>query len=110
MQTQEGSHLRLPLPPQTTVLSRASQYSLRHLSGHANHLSLGLVHLTLAEIEINFRQVSKALVLLYSSTNNTYHSRFIPERVAEGIQIFLRYTHVLPKLVSYEEHCRRDRW
>jgi hypothetical protein len=34
---------------------------------------------------------------------HTYHSRFIPERVAEVSQIFLRDTHVLPKLVSYEE-------
>jgi hypothetical protein len=41
---------------------------------------------------------------------HTYHSRFIPEGVAEVSQIFLRDTHVLPKLVSYEEHCRRDRW
>jgi hypothetical protein len=40
---------------------------------------------------------------------HTYHSRFIPEKVAEVSQIFLRDTHVLPKLVSYEEHCRRDR-
>jgi hypothetical protein len=37
----------------------------------------------------------------------TYHSRFIPEGVAEVSQIFLRETHVLPKLASYEEHCRR---
>jgi hypothetical protein len=41
---------------------------------------------------------------------HTYHSRFIPEGVAEVSQIFLRDTHVLPKLVSYEEHCRGDRW
>jgi hypothetical protein len=27
--------------------------------------------------------------------------------VAEVSQVFLRDTHVLPKLVSYEEHCRR---
>jgi hypothetical protein len=33
-----------------------------------------------------------------------------PEEVAEVSQIFLRDTQVLPKLVSYEEHCRRDRW
>jgi hypothetical protein len=51
----------------------------------------------------------------YSDTdiihNNTYiHSRFIPEGVVEVSQIFLRDTHVLLKLVSYEEHCRRDRW
>jgi hypothetical protein len=41
---------------------------------------------------------------------HTYHSRFIPEGVAEVCQIFLRDTHVLQKLISYEEHCRRDRW
>jgi hypothetical protein len=41
---------------------------------------------------------------------HTYHSRFIPAGVAEVSQIFLRDTHVLPKLVSYEEYCRRDRW
>jgi hypothetical protein len=29
---------------------------------------------------------------------HTYHSRFIPEEVAEVSQIFLRDTHVLPKL------------
>jgi hypothetical protein len=28
----------------------------------------------------------------------THHSRFIPEEVAEVSQIFLRDTHVLPKL------------
>jgi hypothetical protein len=41
---------------------------------------------------------------------HTYHSRFIPEGVGEVSQIFLLDTHVLPKLVSYEENCRRDRW
>jgi hypothetical protein len=41
---------------------------------------------------------------------HTYHSRFIPKGVAEASQIFLRDTHVLPKLVSYEEQCRRDKW
>jgi hypothetical protein len=38
---------------------------------------------------------------------HTYHSRFIPEGVAEVSQVFLRYTHVLPKLISYEEHWRK---
>jgi hypothetical protein len=44
---------------------------------------------------------------------HTYHSRFIPERVAEASQIFLRDAHVLSKLVSYEEDFRLllcDRW
>jgi hypothetical protein len=41
---------------------------------------------------------------------HTYHSRFIPRGVTEVSQIFLRDTHFLSKLVSYEEHCRRDRW
>jgi hypothetical protein len=40
----------------------------------------------------------------------TYHSRFIPEGVAKLSQIFHRNTHVSPKLVSYEDHCRSDRW
>jgi hypothetical protein len=39
---------------------------------------------------------------------HTYHSRFIPEGVAEASQIFLRDTHGLPKLFSYEEYCRRE--
>jgi hypothetical protein len=30
----------------------------------------------------------------------TYHSRFIPDGVAEVSQIFLRDTHVLPKLAT----------
>jgi hypothetical protein len=34
---------------------------------------------------------------------HTYHSRFIPEGVAEVSEIFLRDTHNLPKLVSYED-------
>jgi hypothetical protein len=33
-----------------------------------------------------------------------------PRRDSRGIQIFLWDTHVLPKWVSCEEHCRRDRW
>jgi hypothetical protein len=37
---------------------------------------------------------------------HTYHSLLISEGVAELSQIFFRDTHVLPKLVSYEEHCR----
>jgi hypothetical protein len=40
---------------------------------------------------------------------HTYHSRFIPEG-QEVSQIFLQDTLDLPKLVSYEEHCSRDRW
>jgi hypothetical protein len=49
-------------------------------------------------------------VMLQNTYIHTYHSRFNPEGVAEVSQIFLRHTHVLPKLVSYEEHCRRDKW
>jgi hypothetical protein len=41
---------------------------------------------------------------------HTYHSRFIPEGVAEVSQIFFRDTYVLPKLIIYEKHCRRGRW
>jgi hypothetical protein len=41
---------------------------------------------------------------------HTYRSRFIPERLAEASQIFLRDAHVLPKLLSYEEYCSLDSW
>jgi hypothetical protein len=41
--------------------------------------------------------VIKVIVIIYI---HTYHSRFIPEVVAEVSQIFLRDTDVLPKLVS----------
>jgi hypothetical protein len=34
---------------------------------------------------------------------HTHRSRFIPEGVAEASQIFLRNTHDLPNLLSYEE-------
>jgi hypothetical protein len=39
-----------------------------------------------------------------------HHSRFTPKGIAEVSPIFLRDTHVLPKLLSCEEYCRRDRW
>jgi hypothetical protein len=44
---------------------------------------------------------------------HTYHSRFIPEVPLRGgiTDISLdRDAHVLPKLLSYEEYYRRDRW
>jgi hypothetical protein len=53
---------------------------------------------------------STVFFVIYDTYIHTYHSRFIPEEVAEVSQIFLRDTHVFPKLVSYEDHCRRDRW
>jgi hypothetical protein len=40
----------------------------------------------------------------------TYHSRLIPERVAEASQTLFRDAHLLLKLLSYEEYCRRNRW
>jgi hypothetical protein len=49
------------------------------------------------------RQVVKIIAESLSHTYiHTYHSRFIPEAVAEVSQIFLRDTHILPKYVSYE--------
>jgi hypothetical protein len=47
--------------------------------------------------------------LFYTYLPLTPNSHFIPEGVAETSQIFLREAHVLPKLLSYEEYCRRDR-
>jgi hypothetical protein len=32
---------------------------------------------------------------------HTYHSRFIPEGVAEASQIFLRHAHVIPIIYYY---------
>jgi hypothetical protein len=55
-------------------------------------------------------QITQTFLSSFLTYIHTYHSRFIPEGVAEVSQIFLRGTHVLPKLVSYEEHCRRDKW
>jgi hypothetical protein len=40
-----------------------------------------------------------------SQTVLTHKKSFIPEGVAEFYQ-----THVLPKLLSHEKHCRHDRW
>jgi hypothetical protein len=34
---------------------------------------------------------------------HSYHSRFIPQGVAEASRIFLRDAHFLPKLIYYEE-------
>jgi hypothetical protein len=45
---------------------------------------------------------------LYTPRLCTIHT-YIPEGVAE-VSIFLRDTHVLPKLVRYEEHYKRDMW
>jgi hypothetical protein len=41
---------------------------------------------------------------------HTFHSRFIPEGVADASQILFWATHVLPKLLSCEKYCRRDKW
>jgi hypothetical protein len=41
---------------------------------------------------------------------HTYHSRPIPEGVADASQILLRDAHVLSKLLSCEQYRRRDRW
>jgi hypothetical protein len=41
---------------------------------------------------------------------HTYNSRLILEGGAEASQIFLRDAHALPKLLSYEDYYRCDRW
>jgi hypothetical protein len=41
----------------------------------------------------------------------TYIPRTLyPRRSSIGFSDIPRDTHVLPKLLSYEEYCRRDRW
>jgi hypothetical protein len=66
---------------------------------------LSVLHLQPLKIS----NIYQYFLTIESNNIHTYHSRFIPKGVAEVSQIFLRDTHVLPKLVSYEEHCRRDR-
>jgi hypothetical protein len=58
---------------------------------------------------IQSKIITQALYFFFLQ-DSAYHSHTIIEGVAEVSQIFLREIHVLPKLVSYEEHCRRDRW
>jgi hypothetical protein len=41
----------------------------------------------------------ESIPILRDFSIHTYHSRFIPEGVAEVSQILLRVTHFLPKLV-----------
>jgi hypothetical protein len=49
-------------------------------------------------------------IFFYDTYTHTYQSRFIPKGVAAASQIVLRDAHVLPKWLSYEKYCRRDRW
>jgi hypothetical protein len=66
---------------------------------------LFLMHIN-REPTIIYDSLYRKIDLISNIYIHTYHSRFIPDGVAEVSQIFLRDTHVLPKLVSYEEHCR----
>jgi hypothetical protein len=54
--------------------------------------------------------VSVWVFSMYNMNLHIYHSRFIPEEVAEVSRVFLPDSYDLPKLLSYEEYCRRDRW
>jgi hypothetical protein len=58
---------------------------------------------------LGFGLIGYVQITLYTYIH-TYHLRFIPEGAAEASQTLLRDAHVLPKLLSYEEHGRRDRW
>jgi hypothetical protein len=60
--------------------------------------------------DVIIKQKIIIVIFLQNEKSHTYGSRFIPEEVAETSQIFLRDAHVLPKLLSYEEYCRYDRW
>jgi hypothetical protein len=41
---------------------------------------------------------------------HTTHALSPEEGVAEASRIFLPDAHALPKLLSYEEYCGRDKW
>jgi hypothetical protein len=57
-------------------------------------------------LDLNFNPKSFTKVISITYTH-TYHSRFISE--VEASRIFPD-DHVLSKLLSCEEYCRRDRW
>jgi hypothetical protein len=63
---------------------------------------------SLAWIRADNKAVSNKLVFIFLIY--TYNLHFIREGVAEASQIFFRDTHILTKLRSYEEYCKRDRW
>jgi hypothetical protein len=69
----------------------------------------GITNVFQDEQLINLESWTKRFLSLDDSIH-TYHSRFIPKEVAEASQIFLRDAHVLPKLLSYEGYCSRNRW
>jgi hypothetical protein len=79
-----------------------NKYSMRYIYG----ISIRNIQLTFCLYLFAF-SVALVLLLVWCSA---YHSRFIPEGVADASQIFLRDAQVLLKLLSYEEYCRRDRW
>jgi hypothetical protein len=82
------------------------------VAGRLDVYSVGAPNMSLHQVTLLDRRsrLTRVLYEHYNTYIHTYHSRFIPEGVAELSQIFPRDTHVLPKLVSYEERCRRGRW
>jgi hypothetical protein len=65
-----------------------------------------MLHHRLSGIRVG-RRIGVSVEIYYYNYIHKYHSRFIPEEVAQASQILLRDAHVLPKLLSYEEYCRR---
>jgi hypothetical protein len=91
----------------TSVLSMSPVFEERkNFSGCSNIFVLRVLiagdhsrRLAVSVLQVQFKHTYIALTL--------YPLRGSKVEVS---QIFLRDTHVLPKLVSNEEHCRRDRW
>jgi hypothetical protein len=54
--------------------------------------------------------VSGMYVCMYLFIRGDFKNKGLNEGLAETSRIFLRDAHVLPKLLSYEEYCRRDMW
>jgi hypothetical protein len=81
-------------PPTTVVVSICVQHPV--------------IHPKITHLQVRYLCNKKCV--WFGKYIHTYHSHFIPEGVAEASQIFLRDAHVLPKLLSYDEYCRRDRW
>jgi hypothetical protein len=72
------------------------------------HIQFG-ISFVLQVILIFYKIYFQAKVLPWYLLNNdlTIFSTYI--HTTQAFQIFLRNAHVLPKLLSYDEYCRRDR-
>jgi hypothetical protein len=92
-------------PIEYTSYIRALQTILA--DGQEVILNLSRGYKTAARVDHEWKK--KMIKIISEVGIHTYISLTLYPRSGRGISDILD-THVLPKLVSYEEHCRRDRW